>query len=131
MKVTVKGCFHGDKCFPSLNDYLAEIGRHPRAGGEFKRKYEMVANNAIRRCLKRWKPNGKITLHYTYYEPEKGKKRDHMNIHALFDKVFEDSLTACGIIPDDDPAHVDGNQITHEFVYTSDAPKVEIEIEEL
>ena len=128
--VRIKGRFCGEKCFPSLNDYLAEVGRHPRAGGEYKRRYEMIANNAIRHCLGRWKPEGRITLHYTFYEPEKGKRRDHMNVFAMFDKVFQDSLQACGIIPDDGPGYVDGNQITHRFIYVSGEPMVEIGIEE-
>ena len=92
--VTVKGAFHGDKCFPSLNDYLKEMGTHPQAGGKFKKKYENIANTFIRRCLKRWKAQGQITLHYRFYEPEKGVKRDHMNVFTMFDKVFQDSLQA-------------------------------------
>lgn len=131
MKVTVKGKYFGNYCFPSLNNYLAEMGCHPQKGGRFKRQYEIVANNAIRRCLGRWKPEGRITLHYTFYEPKKGNKRDHMNVFSLFDKVFEDSLQACGVIPDDNPKYIEGNLITHRFVYTSGEPMVEIEIEEL
>ena len=129
--VVVKGEFCGDKCFPSLNDYLKEMGTHPQAGGKFKKKYEMIANNAIRRCLKRWKAQGRITLHYRFYEPAKGVKRDHMNVFTMFDKVFQDSLQACGVIPNDSPQYVDGSRITHEFFYTSEMPKVEIEIEEV
>lgn len=131
MKVIVTGKHYGNYCFPSLNNYLSEMGRHPQAGGKFKKDFEMISNNAIRRCLGGWKPKGRITLHYTFFEPKKGIKRDHMNVFSLFDKVFQDSLQACGIIPDDSPKYVDGNLITHKFEYTDGNPMVEIEIEEL
>lgn len=36
---TIKGRFFGDKTFPSLNNYLAEVGRNPKAGGRLKRQY--------------------------------------------------------------------------------------------
>lgn len=49
---TIKGRFFGDKTFPSLNNYLAEVGRNPKAGGRLKRQYVMIATNAIRRDFK-------------------------------------------------------------------------------
>ena len=53
---TIKGRFFGDKTFPSLNNYLSEVGRNPKAGGRLKRQYVMIATNAIRRDLKRCYP---------------------------------------------------------------------------
>ena len=98
---TIRGAFCGDKCFPSLNDYLAEIGRNPKCGGKYKRQYIMIATNAIRRDLKRFKTDKPIILHYTFAEPYKGNKRDRGNIFSLADKFIEDALRDCKVIPDD------------------------------
>lgn len=130
-EVIISGRFYGDKCFPSLNDYLREIGSNPKAGGRFKKKYEMLCCNAIRRCLKRWKPKGMITLHYKFYEPKKGVKRDHMNIFCAADKIFQDALQMCDVIKNDSPKFVDGSKITHEFFYIDSEPKIVVEIEEM
>ena len=120
-----------EKTFPSLNDYIHELGRNPKAGGQMKRKYEKIACDALRSFLRGKKCTGLITLHYRYYEPEKGARRDHMNIHAFADKVIQDAMQKCGIIPDDSPRYVNGSKITHEFFYTCGMPRIEVEIEEL
>lgn len=126
---TIRGAFCGDKTFPSLNNYLAEIGRNPKAGGRYKKQYVMVATNAIRRDLKRWKTDKPIILHYTFAEPEKGAKRDRGNIFGLADKFIEDALRDCGVIPDDNPKYV--VNFTHDFVYTDGEPWIMVEIEEV
>jgi hypothetical protein len=130
-KVIISGIYYKGKTFPSLNDYLAECGKNPKAGGKLKSDYMMIANNAIRRGLKRWKPRGKITLAYRFYEPKKGQIRDNMNVFSFFDKVFQDALVKCGVIQDDSPDYVDGNFITHKFYYTSKTPWVEVDIIEI
>ena len=123
---TIKGRFFGDKTFPSLNNYLAEVGKNPKAGGRLKRQYVMLATNAIRRDLKRWKASAPVILHYTFAEPKKGAKRDRGNIFGLF---IEDALRDCGVIPDDDPKHV--LNFTHDFIYTDGEPYIRVEIEEV
>ena len=130
-KVVISGTYYKDKTFPSLNDYLKECGENPRSRGKMKRDYMIIANNAIRRSLKRWKPKSKISLHYRFYEPKGGHMRDHMNIFSFFDKIFQDSLVKCAVIKDDSPEYVDGNLISHKFFYTSKTPFVEIGIEEV
>lgn len=120
-----------EKTFPSLNDYIHELGRNPKAGGQMKRKYEKIACDVLRAFLRGKKYTRPVTLHYRYYEPEKGQKRDHMNIHAFADKVIQDALQKCGVIQNDSPRYVDGSKITHEFFYTSGVPRIEVEIEEL
>ena len=52
---TIRGAFCGDKCFPSLNQYIAELGRNPRCGAKYKKQYVMIATNAIRRDMGRFK----------------------------------------------------------------------------
>lgn len=126
---TIRGAYCGDKCFPSLNDYLAEIGRNPRCGGQLKRQYVMLATNAIRRDLKRFRTDKPVILHYTFAEPNKGNKRDRGNIFSLADKFIEDALRDCKVIPDDGPKYV--VNFTHEFIYTDGTPFIRVEIEEV
>lgn len=126
---TIRGAYCGDKCFPSLNQYLAEIGRNPKAGGRYKKQYIMIATNAIRRDLKRYKATKPVILHYTFAEPRKGARRDYGNIFSLADKFIEDALRDCRVIPDDNPHYV--KNFTHEFLYTDGEPYITVEIEEV
>lgn len=125
----IRGAFCGDKTLPSLNQYLQELGRNPRCGGQYKKQYVMVITNAIRRDLKRFKTSKPVILHYTFYEPRKGMKRDFGNIFSLCDKFVEDALRDCKVIPDDNPMYV--RNFTHEFYYTDGTPYIKVEIEEL
>lgn len=129
MKFTIRGAFCGDKTLPSLNQYLAEIGRNPKAGGRYKKQYVMVITNAIRRDLRRWKTTKPVILHYTFAEPRKGARRDYGNIFALADKFIEDALRDCKVIPDDNPNYV--KNFTHNFLYTDGEPYIEVLIEEV
>ena len=52
-----------------------------------------------------------------------------MNIFSLADKVIQDALQQCKVIPDDGPDWV--KNTTHEFYYTDKEPWVEVVIEEL
>lgn len=125
----IRGKFYKGHCFPGLNEYIQAIGANPKKGNRMKQDYQMIACNAIRLCLKRFKTDKPIILHYTFKEPEKGNKRDRMNIFSFADKVIEDALQKCGVIANDDPAHVENT--THEFVYTKGEPAIIVAIEEL
>ena len=128
-KVYIIGRFYGDKTLPSLNDAISEYARHPKAGGKMKNDCKWICIAAIRKCLKGWKvTNPPIILHYKFYEPKGGQRRDVMNIFDWADKCFEDALTACKTIENDNPDWV--INATHEFFYTDGEPYIEIEIEE-
>ena len=132
MKFIIEGRYwKREKTFPGLNDYIHELGRNPKAGGRIKSKYENIACDCVRGAQRGFKASGLITIHYVFYEPEKGQKRDHMNIFSFADKVIQDALQKCGVIKDDSPKYVDGNRITHEFYYTQGTPRIEVEIIEL
>ena len=47
-KFTVRGCHYGEKTFPSLNNYIAELGKNPLAGGRMKRKYMDIVIKSIK-----------------------------------------------------------------------------------
>lgn len=128
-KVLIAGAYFGDRTLPSLNDYIAELGRNPRAGGRFKKQYKLIIISAIRRSLLGWKvTKPPVILHYKFYEKNKGIRRDVMNIFGFADKVFEDALQETGTIGNDNPAWVENT--THEFYWVDGDPYIEIEIEE-
>lgn len=128
-KVTVRGCYFGNRTMPSLNDYLDAVSAHE--DGNFKKKYTKPMLAAIKRCLRGWKCNHPpVILHYKYYEMKKGHRRDIGNIHGFFQKLFEDALQEAGMIEDDNPDWVSG--FTAEFIWLSSGePYIEVEIEEV
>lgn len=126
---TIRGAYCGDKCFPSLNQYIAELGRNPKGAGRYKKEYVNIAAVCIRRDLKRFQTTRPVILHYTFAEPEKGAKRDLGNIFSLADKFIEDALRDCRVIPDDGPRYI--KNFTHEFLYTDGEPYIRVEIEEV
>ena len=130
-KVVIRGSFHGDKTFAGLNEYLSEVGRHPVKGNKLKHDTKMICSNAIRRYLKRWKPQNPIILHYRFFEPSKGQRRDYMNIFSFADKCFQDALQDCKVLVDDSPKYV--LNTTHDFFYVgkNEMPYIEIYIEEI
>jgi len=128
-KVIIKGAYYGNRTLPSLNDYIREIGKNPKAGGRFKNEYLMICIGAIRRSLLGWKvTNPPVILHYKFYESKKGIKRDVSNIFSCCAKIFEDALQKCGTIENDNPAWIEN--FTTEFYWIDGDPYIEIEIEE-
>ena len=130
-KVTIRGKYYGERTLPSLNDYIAEIGRHPKAGNKLKGDCMKICFSAIRRCLRGWKvTRPPVVLHYKFFESSKGKRRDVMNIFSFADKVFEDALTDLKVMENDNPDWVENT--THEFYWIDpkNEPYIEVEIEE-
>lgn len=128
-KVTIRGEYYGSRTLPSLNDYLAEVGRNPKAGNKMKQDFTKPIINSIRRCLRGWKvTRPPVILHYRYFERKKGHRRDVSNIHALCAKFFEDALQTTGVIENDNPDWI--ANFTTEFFWIEDEPYIEIEIEE-
>lgn len=131
-KITIRGEYYGSRTLPSLNDYLAEVGKNPKAGAKMKADYTKPIISAIRRCLRGWKvTKPPVILHYKFYELKKGKRRDVMNIFTLADKFVEDALQITETMENDNPDWVENT--THEFFWLDDPkaePYIEIEIEE-
>lgn len=128
-KVTIRGKYYGERTLPSLNDYLAAIGKNPKAGGKFKSDYCKPILSAIRRCLRGWKVSRPpVVLHYRYFENKKGHRRDVSNIHALCAKFFEDCLQTAGTIENDNPDWI--INFDTQFAWIDGEPYIEIEIEE-
>ena len=128
-KITIRGEYFGNRTLPSLNDYLSEVGKNPKAGNKFKQDYQKPIIGAIRRCLRGWKvTNPPVILHYKFFERKKGHRRDVMNIFSLADKFVEDALQLAGTIENDNPDWIENT--THEFAWIDSEPYIEIEIEE-
>ena len=128
-KITIRGCYYGNRTLPSLNDYLTEIGKNPKAGSKFKSDYQKPIISSIRRCLRGWKvTKPPVILHYKYYENKKGKRRDVSNIHALCAKFAEDAMQLTNTIENDNPDWIEN--FTTEFYWIEGEPYIEIEIEE-
>ena len=131
-KVVIEGNYYGSKTFPSLNNLLAEYGRHPKGGGAMKRKFEKICCDEIRMQLPGYTAKKPIILHYRFFEPLDGHYRDNMNIFSMADKCFEDALQVCKVIPNDNPKFM--LNTTHDFFYLperSGEPYFEVFIEEI
>ena len=132
-KVVIKGAFYGDKTFPSLNNLLAEYGRRPQIGNAMKQKFQEICCWQVRSQLRGLKIEKPVILHYRYFEPNRGQKRDYPNIHSFFSKCFCDSIIAknrgAGVIEDDNPKYLLNE--THDFFYTDGEPFIEVYIEEV
>ena len=130
-KITIRGKYYGERTLPSLNDYLAEIGRNPKAGGKMKADYEKVVISSIRRCLRGYKvTNPPVILHYRFFESKKGKRRDVSNIFSLCAKFAEDAMQKAGIIENDNPDWIENFDTEFHWIDSKDEPYIEIEIEE-
>ena len=123
------GSFYGEKCFPSLNDYIREIGRNPKEGGRFKKKYVNIASHFISRDLGEYRTQNRVYLHYIFAEPRKGQKRDFDNVCGLAQKFILDALRDMEVIPDDKPTYVAG--FDFKFMYTDNVPFIVVKIEEV
>ena len=115
------------KTFPGLNDLLREAERHPMSYNRMKRDFELIAINAIRVGLRRWKPTGIVIPHYVFAEPDKGHKRDYDNIASAGRKIINDALVKSGYLKDDSPEYLEYG--TNTFVYSL-VPYIKVYLEE-
>lgn len=113
--------------FPTLNEYLAEEGKHPKAGGRIKRQYMEMAAWEIRSQLKRFHTDKKVIIHYYFFEQD--MRRDKDNVFAFASKSIQDALQACKVINNDGWQNVEN--FTHDFFVDPHNPRIEVWLEEL
>lgn len=113
--------------FASLNEYIGQLGRNPKAGGRMKRDDCGIMIMFTRKCLRGVKIKTPIVIHYAFYEPN--TKRDRQNVSSYFDKCYADCLQKSGFIRND--GWNDIYNITHDFFVDKRNPRVEIVIEEV
>ena len=131
-RVIISGNYYGSKCFPSLNNLIAEYGRKPEWGGNMKKRFQKICSDEIRDQLGKWKPTKPLIGHFRYFEPLDGHYRDYANIHAFASKVFWDALQECKVIKNDNPKYVLNE--THDFYRCVDAydeTRIEVYLEEI
>lgn len=113
---------------PSLNEYLAEVGRNPRLGGKLKRDYVNTIIQYLRLSeFRHYQATKPVVIHYVFYEPN--MKRDHDNVASCASKFIQDALRDIEVIADDGWKQV--LNYTHDFYLDKDNPRIEVYIEEI
>lgn len=112
---------------PSLNEYLAAIGKSPYKGGRMKSDCMERVGWSIRSQLRGYKTTCLLTVHFVYYEPS--ARRDKDNVHAMSSKVILDSLQACNVIPNDGWNNIYNS--THDYFIDKVHPRIEVYLEEM
>lgn len=113
--------------FPTLNEYIAQASRHPKAGGRLKKQYMDIASWEIRSQLRGYVAKPPVIVHFVFYEPN--MKRDKDNIASYAQKVIFDSLQACGVLKND--GWKDVENFTHDYFVDKNNPRIEVYIEEI
>lgn len=110
---------------PGLNEIIKADRSHWSVGSRLKKKtLEAVMWYIVAAGLKRIdKP---VVIHYRFYE--ENRLRDVGNILAGADKVIEDALVECGILPDDGQKWV--RNIVPWFGVDKGNPRIEVELKE-
>lgn len=127
-KFTIEGVhYKSSRTFPTLNDFIDAMNRNRFIGAQMKKKYERIANEAIREQLKGVKIDRKVFIEYTYYEAD--KRRDKSNINAFAVKVIEDALQDCGVLKNDGWSDIAG--YSQYFKIDKDNPRIEVLIREV
>ena len=113
---------------PSLNEYLAETGRHPKAGYKVKKEYVNTAIMYWRLSDYRdWVATKPVITHFCFYEPN--LKRDSDNITSCAVKFIHDALRDIGVVKDDNREFI--QTFTHDFYLDRVSPRIEVYIEEI
>ena len=116
---------------PSLNQFLqAERQRTSKGftkGAVMKKEWQRYVVSCIRKQLRGVRITKPICVHYYYYEQD--KKRDIGNIHAFCQKIVEDAMQDCRLIPNDNQQYI--KKFTADFYTDKYNPRVEICLEEL
>lgn len=111
--------------FPGLNEFIdanrISRGRWNKGNSMKQRDQKLIASQ-----LPKWRADGQIRIHYTFFCPN--RKKDLDNVSGYFHKVFQDALVAKGIIPNDSWKYIRG--FSDEFYVDRDLPRVEVEITE-
>ena len=111
---------------PSLNEYIAEAGKNPKAGARIKRENKYLALQYMRLGdFRYWEASGPIIIHYVFYEPN--RKRDHDNVFAFASKCIQDALQEGGFIKNDGWGDI--LNFTHDFYVSRTYPRIEVYIE--
>lgn len=121
MKLTIWGQL------PGLNEFINENRRNYHAGAKLKKETQYLVVTAARKCLKRWRAERPVWMHYTWIEPN--RKRDKDNIAAGGRKIIQDALVEAGYLKNDGWNDIAG--FSDEFRIDRKDPRIEVDIEEV
>lgn len=122
-KFTIEGrFFKKNRTLPGLNDFLSEERRSPYAGNQFKKKYQFIICNAIRKKYGRLRIKSPVYISYTYYEAD--RRRDLDNIAGCAHKFIQDALVQCNVLKDDGWDYVKG--FSDNFKVDKNNPRIEV-----
>ncbi len=116
---------------PGLNDAFGNARNGTRHGynteARQRRECEEEIIASARRGLKRWKAQGPVVLHYTFYEPN--RRRDKDNIAGYACKLIQDALVKGGFLRND--AWKDIENFDFAWGVDKAKPRIEVRIEEV
>ena len=115
--------FKSNRTFPALNDFIGAMNRNRFVGAQMKKKYERIANEAIRTQLKGVRIAKKVFI------DEADKRRDKSNINAFAVKVIEDALQDCKVLKNDGWDNIAG--YSQYFKIDKNNPRIEVLIREV
>lgn len=112
--------------FPSMNEFIQANRTHVQKGNKMKKDSEGIIAWNVKAQLKRLHIDKPVSLHYSFYEPN--KKRDLDNISGYFHKVFQDALVKSGVLMNDSWYYITG--FSDEFYVDNKNPRIEVIIRE-
>lgn len=112
--------------FPSMNEFIQANRTHVQKGNKMKKDSQGIIAWHVKNQLKNLHIDKPVSLHYTFYEPN--KKRDLDNISGYFHKVFQDALVMCGVLHNDSWYYITG--YSDSFYVDNKCPRIEVIIRE-
>ena len=110
-----------------LNDLIEAERTNKYIAAKMKRQDMDTVMWAAKRGLHNWRPQGRVFMHYRWYE--KDKRRDMDNISSYGRKIIQDALVKGGWLRNDGWNHIAG--FDDAFFVDSKRPRIEIDFEEV
>jgi len=121
-KIMIKFIIQG--CLPTLNEYTSANRRNKYAGAKMKADTEtLIAYHIKTQLTEKERLTGCFALEIDWYE--KDSRKDFDNV-AMAQKFVLDSLTACGIIPNDSRKYF--TEMQHRIFVDKLNPRVEVRL---
>lgn len=111
---------------PGLNEYISAERTNRHIAANMKKSDMETVLWACKGCLRGWKAQGPVKMHYRWYE--KDMRRDKDNISSYGRKVIQDALVQGHYLQNDGWKNIIG--FDDEFYVDKKLPRVEVWIEE-
>lgn len=111
---------------PGLNEAFDAARRQKHVEAKTRSQCETRILCFLRRDLRRWRADGPVILHYTFYE--ESRRRDKDNIFGYACKLIHDALVKGRYLKNDGWADIEN--VTFAWAVDKKRPRIEVEIEE-